>query len=224
MIVSDQQARMLRTKMVGALIRKTRQDSGQSIEEIAQAMDLNASVLQEYESGQRGIPLPDLELLCYHFDVDIDDVLANKPPGPKAKEEIKPDVLRSLRQRIIAAQLRKLRQDKVAEVDAVAEAIGLTPETLEAYERGNQPIPVPELEALSAYYDAPFEQFFAHEGPLARKSVETPPPDALDLPQDLIEFVGQTSNIPYLRLARALRQMPDEELRQFAQSLIDEEA
>jgi transcriptional regulator with XRE-family HTH domain len=215
---------MLRTKMVGALLRKSRQESNQSIDETAEAIGLNPSVLNEYESGKRGIPLPDLELLCYQLNVDIEDIMANKPTQQKTAEDIKPDVLRSLRQRIIAAQLRKLRQEKMGELDAVAEATGLAPETLEDYERGKNPIPLSELEALCQYYDAPLEQFLAHEGPLARKSAAAPVEATLDLPEDLSDFIRQPDNLPYLRLAAALRQMPEKELRQFAQSLLGEES
>jgi transcriptional regulator with XRE-family HTH domain len=215
---------MLRTKMVGALIRKSRQESGQSADEAAQAIGLNPSVLTEYESGKRGIPLPDLELLCYHLKVDIEHILANKPSSQEPAQEIKPEVLRSLRQRIIAAQLRKLRQEKVEEIPVVAEAVGISPEMLEDYERGKEPIPLSELEALCHYYQAPFEHFLAHEGPLATKAAEPPAEAALNLPQDLLDFIGQPANLPYLHLAAALRQMPAEELKQFAQSILEDES
>jgi transcriptional regulator with XRE-family HTH domain len=213
---------MLRTKMVGALIRKSRQDSGQSVEDTAQAIGLNPSVLNEYESGKRGIPLPDLELLCFHLKVDIEGILASKPSSSEPAQEIKPDVLRPLRQRIIAAQLRKLRQEKVDELETVADAVGIAVENLEEYERGKNPIPLAELEALSEYYDASFDLFMAHEGPLASKTATPPVEAALDLPEDLSDFVRQPANIPYLRLAVVLRQMPEEELRRFAQSLLGE--
>jgi transcriptional regulator with XRE-family HTH domain len=216
---------MLRTKMIGALIRKTRQDEGKSVEDTAQAIALNPSVLNEYESGQRGIPLPDLELLCQHFEVDIQDILANKAPGKKASskkaaQDQKPDVLRSLRQRIIAAQLRKLRQEQVTEIDVVAEAVGLPPETIEPYERGTQPIPLPELEALSSYYEIPFDHFMVQDKPAPEEPEASPSEPALDLPDDLLAFVRDPKNLPYLRLAVALRQMPEEELRRFAQSIM----
>lgn len=223
--MSDQQARMLRTKMIGALIRKTRQDEGTSVEDTAQAIALNPSVLDEYESGQRGISLPDLELLCQHFEVDIRDILANKAPGKKASskkaaQDQKPDVLRSLRQRIVAAQLRKLRQEQVTEISVVAEGVGLSPESLEPYERGTQPIPLPELEALSSYYKVPFDHFMVQEEPAPEEPEASPSEPVLELPDDLLAFVRDPENIPYLRLAAAMRQMPDEELRRFARSLI----
>lgn len=220
--MSDQQAKMLRTKMVGALIRKTRQDRGLTVEDLAQAIALDPDELSEYESGNRGIPLPDLELICHHFDVEIQDILSNKPPVGKPSEAINPGAQRSLRQRLIAVQLRKLRQDHQTELDQAAQSVGLSTETLEAYERGQQPIPLAELEALSTVYGATLEQFLAHEGPLAQiPSAPTPEPAESHLPKDLQDFVNQAENLPYLRLAMALRKMPEEELRQFAQSLIE---
>lgn len=222
--MSEQQARMLRTKMLGALIRKTRQDSGQSIDETANAVGLNPSVLEEFESGKRGISLPDLELLCFHYNIDVEDILASKSSPKKAAPEIKPDVQRPLRQRIIAAQLRKLRQEKLDEIQAVADAVEISPDALEDYERGKNPIPLPELEALSEYYSTPLENFMAHEGPLARKTQEPAMDTSLELPEDLLAFVRQPENLPYLRLAAALRQMPEKELRQFAQSLLGEDS
>lgn len=53
----------LRQRMIGALLRQARLEAGASLEAVAEKMELNPTELEEYELGQKAIPVPQLETL-----------------------------------------------------------------------------------------------------------------------------------------------------------------
>ena len=66
----------LRQRMIGALLRKHRQETGMSIRTLAETTNLPAWRISAFERGIRPIPLPQLEVLItavgYSIDVYID--------------------------------------------------------------------------------------------------------------------------------------------------------
>ena len=54
----------LRNRMIGAILRQARLESGLSLEELAKKTDLSLERLQAYEWGQEAAPIPELEILC----------------------------------------------------------------------------------------------------------------------------------------------------------------
>ena len=100
--------------------------------------------------------------------------------------------------------------------------MGSTPENLQAYEQGEAPIPLPELEAISQELNQSMVAFEDHQGPVGswfsdKKNVD----EFLDLPQELKEFVSRPINRPYLELAVLLSELKVERLRALAEGLLE---
>jgi transcriptional regulator with XRE-family HTH domain len=92
----------IRSKIIGVLLRQARLDAGKSQKQCAEALSCSAGRISQYERGQRGIPVPELEALADFLDVPIAYFLdeqttplskeAPKGRGVETLAELPPDV------------------------------------------------------------------------------------------------------------------------------------
>ncbi len=214
----------LRTKKLGVLIRDARLSARRTVEECAEAMGVSKSTFRAYEEGKRAPSLPELELLAYHLKLPIDQFwskasLSGEQP---ASEPLDLARLVELRQRMIGALLRQERINADLSLKALSEETGISSARLKAYELGERPIPLPELETMISALSGRLESFFDQSGPIGgwiadEKSIR----QFLQLPKDLQAFICQPVNRPYLELARKLSSMSNEQLRSVAEGLLD---
>ena len=128
----------------------------------------------------------------------------------------------SLRQRMVGALLRKQRTEAEMSIRALADAAGLPSKRLSAYERGDRPIPLPELERLLVILGQSLEEYFDREGPVGEwASNKQAYVNLLQLPSDLREFLSTPENQSYLRVAKHISELSVEKLRALAESLLD---
>jgi transcriptional regulator with XRE-family HTH domain len=214
----------LRTKKLGVLIRDARLAARRSPEECARAMGVTKGIFRSYEEGRRAPSLPELELLAYYLKLPIEhfwaraSLSADAPSG----EPVELLQLLELRQRMIGALLRQERTQANLSLKALADEVGFTSGRLRAYELGERPIPLPELEMLISTLSSRIETFFDQNGPIGQwigdeKSMR----QFLQLPKDVRAFVCQPVNRPYLDLARKLSVMSNDDLRSVAEGLLD---
>jgi transcriptional regulator with XRE-family HTH domain len=218
-------ARSVRSKIIGVLIRDARQVREQSVEACAAAAGCPAEALQAFESGQASPSLPELEMLAYALDVPLSyfwgDTVLSEQRQPDRRALPAAEVA-ALRQRIVGTLLRQARQKARLEAGNAAESVGITPAQLTAYELGQRPVPLPELEALAARLGVPIEHFLEAQGPVGEwDSTQRAFERFRQLPPELREFVSRPMNESYLRLAQRLSQLPAGELRGIAASLLD---
>jgi transcriptional regulator with XRE-family HTH domain len=214
----------LRTKKLGVLIRDARLSARRTPEECARAMGVTKGIFRSYEEGKRAPSLPELELLAYHLRLPIDHFWGKASLSSEAPsgEPIDQAQLVELRQRMIGALLRRERSKANLALKALAEEAGVSPARLKAFELGERPIPLPELEALTSALSSRVENFFDQGGPIGQWiSDEKSMRQFLQLPKDLQAFVCQPVNRPYLDLARKLSSMSNEQLRSVAEGLLD---
>jgi transcriptional regulator with XRE-family HTH domain len=70
----------LRHKMIGAAIRKARQDAGLDVEAMAQMAGISTDELEAYEYGQRAVPTPTLETLGEILGKPVENFMDRKGP------------------------------------------------------------------------------------------------------------------------------------------------
>ena len=214
----------LRTKKLGVLIRDARMAARRSIDECAAAIGVTKGIFRAYEEGRRAPSLPELEILVYYLNLPIDHFWGKSSISSEASltEPIDLPQLAELRQRMIGALLRQERNHASISIKALTQETGIGGARIKAYELGERPIPLPELEALLVVLGSRIETFFDQSGPVGewmtdQKSVQ----QFLELPKELQAFVCQPVNRPYLELALKLSSMPTDKLRSVAEGLLD---
>jgi transcriptional regulator with XRE-family HTH domain len=214
----------MRARMLGVLVRAARQNAHQSVAATAALLGLPPGDYEQYEYGHRSISLPELELLALHFDVPLhhfwgQEMLAARPPAPAVDDGVE---LLALRQRIVGAQLRAARTAAGLSPKELAAAAGLPHHRLSAYELGNKPIPLPELEELARALGLALDHFLPEVGPVAEWSAGRQQFLRFnELPPDVREFVAEPMNESYLRLAMQLASLSVERLRGVAEGILD---
>ena len=220
--MTDQPTLILRTKMLGAMLRDARLKANKSLKEVASLIGSTSGSVSSYEHGRKGISLPELELFAYHLDIPLEHFITGSAIHTGQKTEFDPTTMVSLRQRMVGALLRKQRTEAEMSIRALADAAGLPSKRLSAYERGDRPIPLPELERLLVILGQSLEEYFDREGPVGEwASNKQAYVNLLQLPSDLREFLSTPENQSYLRVAKHISELSVEKLRALAESLLD---
>ncbi len=149
MVELDKQA--IRRKIMGTLLRHARVTAGRSQAELADAMHISRYRYAQFESGEREISLPQLELVADLCGVSLgyffDDGLEVEDEELEISHEVAPRIERKL-QGVLLRQARELAGKTQKDCAAV---LGVSPRQLSQYERGEREIPASELEALAPH-------------------------------------------------------------------------
>jgi len=214
----------IRSKTLGLLMRDARTLARRNVAECAQAIGVKPGQFRAYEDGRRAPSLPELEALVYYLDLPIGHFWSKEIKSGKTSPHENLDLtkLLAIRQRKIGALLRQERMNASVSIRNVALATGLSSSRIKAYELGERPIPLPELEALIKALGGRVESFFDRTGPIGQWMLnEEAISDFLQLPLELRQFVGQPVNRPYLDLAMKLSNMSKDKLRSVAENILD---
>ena len=214
----------IRSKTLGLLIRDARTHARRNVMECAQAVGVKPGQFRAYEDGRRAPSLPELEALVYFLDLPIDHFWSREIKSDKPMPHMNLDLpkLLAVRQRKIGALLRQERMNASISIRNLAHKTGISSSRIKAYELGERPIPLPELEALVKALGGRVESFFDRTGPIGQWMLnEEAIRDFLELPLELRQFVAQPVNLPYLELAMRLSNMSKDKLRSVAENILD---
>lgn len=214
----------IRSKKLGVLIRDARMAARRSIKECAEAIGLKSGAFRAYEEGRKSPSLPELETLVYYLDLPIDRFWSSETKSnlPLPVETLDLPKLLAVRQRKIGALLRQERLDASISVRNLSQETGISSARIKAYELGERPIPLPELEILVTTLGGRVENFFDRSGPIGLwMTNEEAIQSFLELSDELREFVAKPVNRPYLELAMKLSDMSKDKLRSVAEDLLD---
>lgn len=214
----------IREKKLGLLIRDARMAERRSIKECADAIGVKPGIFRAFEEGRRSPSLPELEALVYFLKLPITQFWGTETisdgPEPMTIEDI--TRLINLRQRMIGALLRQERTRVNMSIRHLASETGISQSRLKAYELGERPVTVPELESILAVMGGRIENFFDQSGPVGDwMNSQRAMQKFRDLPAELQDFVCQPVNRPYLELAMKLSSMSRDKLRSVAEGLLD---
>ncbi len=223
--MSLEKATILRIKKLAILIRDAREHAGRESAECAEAMGIPEAEYGAFESGESAPTLPQLEALAYFLNTPLShfwssQVIQNREQA--SEKAAKRQKLQDLRQRIIGVKIRQKREADEIELSELVERTGLEQARLSAYESGEQPIPLTDLEAIASGLGTTIQEFFDGHGPVGawmreHSSLER----LLEMPEELQEFVIKPYNRPYLEIARTLSEMDVKRLRAVAEGLLD---
>lgn len=215
----------IRSKKLGVLIRDARLAARRNLKECGLAIGLKSgAAFKAYEEGRKSPSLPELETLVYYLDLPIDHFWSKetKSNDPLPVETLDLPKLVAVRQRKIGALLRQERTNASISIRNLAHETGITGARIKAYELGERPIPLPELEVLVSTLGGRIENFFDRSGPIGQwLTNEEAIQNFLELPEELREFASKPVNRPYLELAMKLSAMSKDKLRSVAEDLLD---
>lgn len=214
----------IREKKLGLLIRDSRVAERRTIKECADAISVSPSLFRAYEEGRRAPSLPELETLIYYLKLPIKQFWGNETRSdvPAIPETVNTAQLIALRQRMVGALLRQERNKVNMSIRHISQETGIPISRLNAYEIGERPIPMPELEAIITVMGSRIEAFFDQNGPVGQwMNNQRAMQKFLELSEEMQDFVCQPVNRPYIELAMKLSSMSREKLRSVAEGLLD---
>jgi transcriptional regulator with XRE-family HTH domain len=223
-MIDTDTALSVRAKMLGVLLRDARQYAGRTAKDCAEVIDVSPATYAAYEHGDKSPSLPELELLAYFLETPLTHFWGQttRSDRPDQRPPVPGPTLTELRDRMIGARLRQARLDAHAKIKEFADELGLSAGLLSAYELGQRPIPLPELEVIVNRLGMSLEQLLEPHGVIGQwESAQRLFEGFKSLPPELREFVINPVNAHYLRLAQRLSEMPADHLRSIATGLLD---
>ncbi len=214
----------IREKKLGLLIRDARMAERRSIKECADAISISPALFRAYEEGRRAPSLPELETLIYYLKLPIKQFWGNETRSdmPAISETVNTAQLISLRQRMVGVLLRQERNKVNMSIRHIAQETGISGSRINAYELGERPIPMPELEVIITVLGSRIDIFFDQNGPVGQwMTNQRSMQKFLELSAEMQDFVCQPVNRPYIELAIKLSDMSKEKLRSVAEGLLD---
>ncbi|HTX92113.1 MAG TPA: helix-turn-helix transcriptional regulator [Anaerolineales bacterium] len=214
----------IRSRKLGVLIRDARLAARKTLSECAAAVGTTSGILKAWEEGRRAPSLPELEVLAYSLHLPLQHFWGREAVSDDAAptDSLNLMSLVAIRQRLVGAMLRRQRESASLSMRELSEQSGIPTSRLKAYELGERPIPLPELEGLVALLGGQVETLFDQTGPIGQWMVQQKAvQDFLQLPPELQDFVCRPVNRPYLELALKLSGMSTEKLRSVAENLLD---
>jgi transcriptional regulator with XRE-family HTH domain len=216
----------IRNKIVGALVRRARLQAGMTQSECAEVLGISRSAFARYERGDRGVSLPQLEVLAYVLDVPL-HALWNEDSeltGRAVDADVLPlDRIQQLRTKIIAVQLRKARESVGLSVEDLARTLDCPERVMTEYELGKREMSVAELESAARECGLILEDLInddtrpVSEAERERKVLAR----VAELPPEVREFVLNPTNDLYLRIGMKLNSLDADTLRRIAETILD---
>jgi transcriptional regulator with XRE-family HTH domain len=221
----DEQERLtLRRKIVGIALRQARERAGRTVQACAALLGISPARYRAYEAGRQDPTLPELEVLAWFFQTPLSALLEPDQRNTSPEEEMAeaaPEFI-ALRHRVIGLILRQAREAAGKSLREVAAALGCTPRRLRAYESGERPIPLVELERLAAHLGLSLADLRDAESPIGQAAILLDQIEGFRaLPPEVRAFVTAPVHLPYLRLAMRLSELPADRLRHIAEDLLE---
>jgi len=185
---------------------------------------VTSGVFRAYEEGRRALSLPELELLAHFLDMPFNRFWSKEAISDDAPPNAAFDLpaLKNIRQRMIGTILRQAQTQANLSSKELAEQSGISTGRLRAYEMGERPIPLPELEDLLSRLGIRIESLVDQTGPVGQWfNQQLAIQDFKKLPPNLQEFVCKPINRPYLDLALKLSDLSTDKLRAVAENILD---
>jgi len=214
---------VLRNRIIGLLIRDTRERAEKTKRECAVALGVSTGTITAYEDGRKSISLPELEVLAYVLDAQMAHFWERDSQLVPDERPVPLQEVLALRHRIVGALLRQARLEADISQKQLAEVLDSSTRRLSAYEYGERPVPLAELELLAQYLHVSLEYFLDdQDGPVGEWHRQQEAWSLFqELPEEIQEFVTQPINVRYLEVAMKLAQMPAGGLRAIAEGLLD---
>jgi len=215
----------IKAKKFGVKLTALRQNNGLSIETLSLWTGIPVEKITKIERGEDSATLPEIEILAMKMGLIPENLISSESESIPSKT-LDPQLsirYSSLRDRMIALFLRKARTDQGKTLEDVSKKCTIDLEEMERIEEGQTSIPLPLLDCLCSEYELPMIALLSQHGESPDASSPHPNGDALGktIPADLVEFIQNPANQPYLELAKRLSELDAAKLRGIAEGLLE---
>lgn len=214
-----------RAQRIGRTLAIQREINHKPVEETAKYLGISPDDWMRFETGDSSPSLPQLESLSYFFHVPLDIMLTDTAAGiTKEVDPSKVAALISLRDRIIAATIKRTRMEQNRSQNDLALSLETDEATITELESGKISIPLPDLEVICSELGISMKTLSSVQDMNSQQEANTIPAkneESLSLPQDLYDFVANAANLPYIQLAKKLSEMDAGKLRGIAEGLLE---
>jgi transcriptional regulator with XRE-family HTH domain len=165
------QAVDIRNKIIGTLVKRARLDAGKTQRECAEILGCSPSTFSYYERGHKGLALPEIEALACFFDVPLQALLDGSQTIAQEEEEEPLPLLQlvQIRQKILAIQLRRCREEAGLSQEQMADLLDISSYRVSQYEAAERQIPLAELEIAAEHCGRTLHDFLDEESlPMGR--------------------------------------------------------
>ncbi len=220
-----EEVNLLRTRILGVLIRDARTAHGNTPAEVAEHLHVSEDEVRDWEYGRSAPSLPQLEMLAYFVDVPVSHFWSNQTFAAQEETRTVPppaEEYNLIRDRVIGLRLMIARKEAKLSLEELAKASGLSVARVDSYEHGAEPIPFPALTALASAVRQSVSYFLEETGRVGNwLSLQEEYERFCKLPEEIRAFVIQPTNQPFIEIAMRLSQMPLKELRTVAEKILD---
>ena len=127
-----------------------------------------------------------------------------------------------VRDKVLAIQIRLEREEKSLSLLNMAEVLNISEENYLSLEQGDTPIDLVTLEQIAFRLELNLKDFITTQGEIGQWNSDKVNSEAIrNLPPDIISFVLNPNNEPYLRLAMHLSGLSAAKLRAIAEGLLE---
>ena len=215
----------IRRRILGVALRNVRTSRDRTLDDLAKILQCAPERLSGYERGQQDLSLPELETLAAYLHVPAPSLLSGELPSGDGGETQTLQV-RLLRDRIIGAHMGAARRAAEKSLDDTAAQLDCSIAEMQAYERGQSPIPVARFLMLSEFLSVPWEQLAGQprsEGDQAEDAEAggASPVDLGHLSPEALAFLSDPEHLAYVKVAMALSRLAKEQVLGFAEALMD---
>lgn len=128
-------------------LKELREEYGETQAEVAALLGISDNAITRYEKGQREPSLKNLKKLASHFNVSVDELIADIETEPMQKR--KP-----------MNNLQKLRVERGMTLDELSNETGINRVTINQYERNARRKSMGSFIKLADYYDVSLDYLF----------------------------------------------------------------
>lgn len=213
----------IRAKMLGVLLRDARLNAERTVEDCAYLVRVSAEEFGSWELGDAVPSLPQLELLAYYLGVPISHFWGTDTLEAKVGRhvDIQTEYI-ALRNRMIGALLRQSREEQGLSLEELSQQCAIPTAHLAAYELGETPIPMHELNVLASAVRKNTSFFLESSGYFGQWLASREEwKHFASLPDEMRQFAANPRNIGFIEIAVMLSQMPVDKLRSVGASILD---
>ena len=215
-ILHHDEARSVRGRILGVLIRKVRFEAERTPVECAEFLGMEPQLIEAWELGESTPSWPQVELLSLFLNGHTSD----SGFGALAKEARARIEYLLLRRRLIGAQLRAAREAIGWSIEELSERAGIEAGQIDRFELGEEKIPVSDLVALAQSLNTDLSLFAT---PPAAPPYSPPnhdnPESPAELQTDLRQFAAENENSAFIKLALAFKHIAPADLHRIADAL-----